>query len=301
MTTILGVLQCQVNKAMKDEMKTCKCKSEDANVEFKKGEEELAPKNHRMAEPQNMRSCLPDICSRHLSPNPKERAWDIMSPRLTLTDEDHHKIVDLSSTIPVSDIIFVSATSDNHFDETQAMVHSLHTVVYPRVQNMTFVLFDIGLTAEQHDKTAKACRCLLIKFPFEKFPSFFKDLSTYTWKPVTIKASMLKARRLVVYQDSSVSWNNTVQELLDRGERLGLQLWGADIMHNIPVTTLKGTFDYFGDQPCAYLNYTSLQAGFGVYKQTSFVVRTILEPWAKCALERDCLIPGVTNQSIIQT
>ncbi|KAH9512411.1 hypothetical protein Btru_039471 [Bulinus truncatus] len=109
---------------------------------------------------------------------------------------------------------------------------------------------------------------------------------------------MLKARRLVVYQDSSVSWKDTVQELLDRGEKLGLQLWGANFMHNIPVTTLKGTFDYFGDQPCAYLNYTSLQAGFGVYKQTPFVVRAILEPWAKCALERDCLIPGVTSQSI---
>ncbi|KAH9489292.1 hypothetical protein Btru_056966 [Bulinus truncatus] len=32
-----------------------------------------------------------------------------------------------------SDVIFVSATSDNHFDETQAMVHNLHTVFYPRV------------------------------------------------------------------------------------------------------------------------------------------------------------------------
>ncbi|KAH9508834.1 hypothetical protein Btru_050167 [Bulinus truncatus] len=32
-------------------------------------------------------TCLPDSCSRHLSLNPKERIWEILSPRLTLTDE----------------------------------------------------------------------------------------------------------------------------------------------------------------------------------------------------------------------
>ncbi|KAI8771527.1 hypothetical protein BgiBS90_028246 [Biomphalaria glabrata] len=147
-------------------------------------------------------------------------------------------------------------------------------------------------------QTEKSCRCQVISLPFDKVPSYFKELGFCTWKPVLIMACMMKARKSVVYQDASIYWKDTIVDFLDRGDKLGLQIWGGVGMHNIPVTTLKGTFDFFGEEPCAYLNYTSLQAGINVFKQTPFVVRTILEPWAKCALEPDCICPGCTRNHI---
>ncbi|KAI8771533.1 hypothetical protein BgiBS90_028252 [Biomphalaria glabrata] len=243
------------------------------------------------------KACQPENCFRPISLNPKERIWDLLSPELTLTEENRHLIEDLSSTIPVSDVIFVTATSDNHFDETQAAVHSLHTVVYPRVPNMILVIFDIGLTNGRREKTEKACKCHVVVFPFERFPKFFKERGCYTWKPLIVMASMMKARKLVVYQDASISWKDPVLELLDRGDKLGLQLWGAKIMHNIPVATLKGMFDYMGDMPCAYLNYTQIQSGIIVLKKAPFIVRAILEPWAKCGFEKDCFCPNTTINS----
>ncbi|KAK0065860.1 hypothetical protein Bpfe_004657, partial [Biomphalaria pfeifferi] len=242
--------------------------------------------------------CQPGSCFRPLSQNPKERIWDILSPKLTLTEQNRQQIVELSSTIPVSDVIFVTATSDNHYDETQYSVHNLHAVVYPKVKNMTFVIFDIGLTTKQREKTIKACRCHVIVFPFEKFPSFFKERGCYTWKPLIVMAAMIKANKFVIYQDASITWKDSVLEVLDRGDKLGLQLWGTNWMHNIPVATLKGMFDYMGDMPCAYLNYTQIQSGIIVFKQTPFIVRTVLEPWAKCGFEKDCFCPLTKENSV---
>ncbi|KAK0065936.1 hypothetical protein Bpfe_004733 [Biomphalaria pfeifferi] len=105
----------------------------------------------------------------------------------------------------------------------------------------------------------------------------------------------MKTKKLVVYQDASIYWKEHIVELLDRGDKLGLQVWGGRGMHNIPGATLKGMFDFFGDQPCAYINYTQLQAGVNVFKQTPFVVRSILEPWAKCVVELDCFCPNCTR------
>ncbi|KAK0065960.1 hypothetical protein Bpfe_004757, partial [Biomphalaria pfeifferi] len=242
--------------------------------------------------------CRPENCSKSISRSPEERIRDLLSPKLTLNDQDRQLISYLAYLIPDSDVIFATGTSSSHYDETQAMVHSLHTVVNPKVQNMTFVLLDLGLTPEQRQKTEKSCRCQVISFPFGKVPSYFKELSFCAWKPVLIMACMMKARKSVVYQDASIYWKDTIVEFLDRGDKFGLQIWGGKDMHNIPVTTLKGTFDYFGEEPCAYLNYTSLQAGINVFKQTPFVVRTILEPWAKCVLEPDCVCPGCTRNHL---
>ncbi|KAK6980294.1 sedoheptulokinase, partial [Biomphalaria glabrata] len=240
-------------------------------------------------------ACRSESCSRHLSQNHRERLWDILSPKLTLTDQDREKIVSLSSQIPASNIIFATATSANHYYESQAMIHRLHTVVFPYVQDKTFVLLDLGLTKEQRNKTEKACQCHVISFPFELFPKHFRDLHSCAWKPVFIMACMMKTKKLVVYQDASIYWKEHIVELLDRGDKLGLQLWGGRGMHNIPGATMKGMLDFFGDQPCAYINYTQLQAGVSVFKQTPFVVRAILEPWAKCVMELDCFCPNCTR------
>ncbi|KAI8771518.1 hypothetical protein BgiBS90_028237, partial [Biomphalaria glabrata] len=96
--------------------------------------------------------CLPETCSKSISQSPEERIRDLLSPKLTLNDQDRQLISYLAYLIPENDVVFATGTSSSHYDETQAMVHSLHTVVYPKVQNMSFVLLDLGLTPEQRQK-----------------------------------------------------------------------------------------------------------------------------------------------------
>ncbi|KAK6976515.1 hypothetical protein BgiMline_022948 [Biomphalaria glabrata] len=65
----------------------------------------------------------------------------VMSPNLSLTTDQRELIQ--------SDVIILSASSENHYAEMQAMFQNLHTVVYPNMANFTMVLFDIGLTKKQ--------------------------------------------------------------------------------------------------------------------------------------------------------
>ncbi|XP_055893302.1 uncharacterized protein LOC106076738 isoform X5 [Biomphalaria glabrata] len=247
---------------------------------------------HPLVQGTTKQACKYDNCSSEISNNVEERIWDILSPRFRLSKQQTSIIKVFSQSIPSSDTILLSAASSNHFNEFQAMVQNLHTVVYPVLSNVTYVFLDLGLTIKQRNLTEKACRCHVISFPFHLFPSWFKQLFFFHWKPIFILAAMMRANKLVIYQDSSINWKAGVTELLERADQLHLQLFVPNYFHNIPVATLKGMFDFMGEQPCTYLPFSQVPANFAIFKHTQFVIKAILQPWAKCAFERDCLIPN---------
>ena len=83
----------------------------------------------------------------------KRVAGLVENPKLELSPEQRGAILSMSEGIPETDIIIVSASSSNHYDEMQAMFHGLHTVVYPVMaeqrRNFSVVLFDLGLTRDE--------------------------------------------------------------------------------------------------------------------------------------------------------
>ncbi|XP_059162977.1 uncharacterized protein LOC131946302 isoform X1 [Physella acuta] len=231
-------------------------------------------------------------CTRPLDPDPEARLLDILtSPNLTLSEHQRRLILSMGQAIPESDVIFVSASSSNHYDEMQDMFYSLHKTVYPRVNNFTVVLFDIGLTEEQRIMTEKHCRCQVVTFPFEHFPAHVKENFCYAWKPLLIRAAIEKARKLLVYQDTSVRWSDRIQQVLDRAWDIGIQYFRSDGMARIPLHTLIQTFDYFGEEPCAFNIFPELPGGLSMYRKDVFNIRAILEPWARCAIEPECVCP----------
>ncbi|KAK6976520.1 hypothetical protein BgiMline_022953, partial [Biomphalaria glabrata] len=95
-------------------------------------------------------ACTNYSCPRVINPDPGARVKNmVMSTNLSLTTDQRKIVLTMGKTIPESDVIILSASSENHYDEMQAMFQNLHTVVYPNMTNFTMVLFDIGLTKEQ--------------------------------------------------------------------------------------------------------------------------------------------------------
>lgn len=94
---------------------------------------------------------------RILSFNDKGRPFNAsLLPYLTALDGEPNDQSDkLSNWAPV----FVTATSENHFRELRGMVHSMQSK-YPEAQ---FVVYDLGLTAQQVRDKARVILCL-IKF-----------------------------------------------------------------------------------------------------------------------------------------
>ncbi|CAL1537089.1 unnamed protein product [Lymnaea stagnalis] len=236
-------------------------------------------------------ACTRD-CIRPLSNNTEKRLNDVItSPNLTLSKQQRDAILSLSESIPESDVIFLSASSSNHYDEMQAMFHNLHTVVFPLIPNITVVLFDIGLTEDQRRKTELHCRCHVVRFPAEKFPPHMKTNICYSWKPVIVRATMDKVRQILVYQDASIRWDQQLLAVINRTRTFGLQFHRNDYLSRISLHTLKQTFNYFGEEPCAFSPFPELEANNGIYKKDPFVIRGLLEPWARCALEASCMCP----------
>lgn len=245
---------------------------------------------------ENIATACTRNCTRPLSNDPLERLNDVItSPKLTLSQQQRDAILSLAESIPESDVIFLSASSSNHYNEMQAMFHNLHTVVYPLMPNVTVVLFDIGLTAEERKKTEQHCRCHVVRFPAEKFPPHMKDNHCYSWKPVIVRATMEKARQILVYQDASIRWDQQMLTVMNRTRKFGLQFHRNDYLSRISLHTLKQTFDYFGEEPCAFSPFPELEANNGLYRRDGFIVRALLEPWARCALEAGCMCPVAPN------
>ncbi|KAK6976517.1 hypothetical protein BgiMline_022950, partial [Biomphalaria glabrata] len=95
-------------------------------------------------------ACTNYSCPRGINPDPGARVKKmVLSPKFSLSTDQRVMILTMGKTIPESDVIILSASSENHYDEMQAMFQNLHTVVYPNMTNFTMVLFDIGLTKEQ--------------------------------------------------------------------------------------------------------------------------------------------------------
>ncbi|CAL1535431.1 unnamed protein product [Lymnaea stagnalis] len=243
-------------------------------------------------------ACVDPNCSNQLSNDVTARVESLLgSPKTSLTDQQNELIRSLGQQIPESDVILITAASSNHYDESQALLHNLHQTIYPKLKNFTMVMWDIGLTAKQRQNMEKCCRCLVVSFPFEKFSSSHRDVRCYMWKPLVIRASLSRARKYLVWQDASIRFFNGAHTFFERAQTLGLQLmrkdWGEPVAHQ----TLPEMFDYMNQTHCAFNQYPELMSGIAVFKNEPFVQRLVVEPWARCAMERYCLCPRDSHRS----
>ncbi|KAK6976519.1 MetK 1 protein, partial [Biomphalaria glabrata] len=59
------------------------------------------------------------------------------------------------------------------------------------------------------------------------------------------------------------------------------------------------TFQYMAEDPCTFMHYPELQATSMLHKNDPLVIKTVLEPWARCALEETCICPVEPSKSIV--
>ncbi|GFN82184.1 hypothetical protein PoB_000869000 [Plakobranchus ocellatus] len=219
----------------------------------------------------------------------------VENPRLRLSAQQRGGILSMSAQIPEVDVIIVSASSSNHYSEMQAMFQRLHSVVYPvmaeQKRNFSVVLFDLGLNAEERRMTEQKCRCQVVSFPKHIFPPHVKDNHCYSWKPLIIRSVIERAKKYVVWQDSSIRWTKKFPEIFDNTERYGHQIVRYTNSSRVTANTLKPMFDYMQEDVCPFFPYPEVQASVQLHHRDPLVVSAVLEPWCKCALEKNCICP----------
>ncbi|KAK0065959.1 hypothetical protein Bpfe_004756, partial [Biomphalaria pfeifferi] len=140
------------------------------------------------------KTCRPENCSKSISQNAEKRIRDLLSPKLTLNDQDQQDFRCVRSR----------ADTGTEAQNCQSVPLSSDYIPLQRsaqlFQRVKFLCLETCTDHGLHDEGEKASRV---------------------------------PRRFYLLEI-------TVVEFLDRGDKLGLQIWGGKDMHNIPVTTLKG-------------------------------------------------------------
>ncbi|GFR64383.1 MetK_1 protein [Elysia marginata] len=237
-------------------------------------------------------ACTSYNCKDKISTSLEERVNDVLkSPELQLTNEHRAAIAAFSKMFPTNDIIIVSATSSNHFGETQKMFKSLHEEVYPRLKHFSVVLVDIGLTEMERKRAEEKCKCHVVRFPYHLFPAHVKVNNCYSFKPLSVLAAIQKARRMVIWQDSSVRWTSGIEHIMQRAELYGSQIIRYEGSARVTAHTLRQPFDYMKREVCAFTTFPEIEACAQIHKNDPVTLRLVLEPWARCGLERCCICP----------
>ncbi|RUS91549.1 hypothetical protein EGW08_000664 [Elysia chlorotica] len=249
---------------------------------------------------KDFRPCLKENCT-ELSSKPLRKRIEelVLAPHFHLDEQQLQNILSFTSNVSEEDVIIASASSANHFKEMEAMFAALHKTVYPDLKNFKVILFDIGLKKRQKRLTEKYCKCQVLSFPFKLFPPHVSNPLCYSWKAIIIRALISKARKLLIWQDSTVRWSKKFHTILQRAMQYGQQLTESPSAARITAHTLPQMFDYMGEDECHYFMYREIQAGFQVLKNDPLVIQAVLNPWTRCALEKSCMCP-VDPQTVIR-
>jgi hypothetical protein len=192
----------------------------------------------------------------------------------------------------VDTLTLVTYANANHFDEVQALIHNVHTVVFPVYrERVHFIFYDLGLTSRQAELLKKYCKCEVRRFPFEKYPVHVSDANSFAWKPIVIQ-STLQTHNLVMWMDASVRFRNaTVRQdlsyLINRVRINGLLVLAGD--GPMPCKTSTHTFKFLGEEPCLFHNYSGLTGTWGMVSRSDFTLNAVMRPWVSCALNYGCM------------
>ena len=159
-----------------------------------------------------------------------------------------------------------------------------------RVKSAPFIVYDIGLTAEERTLLKRYGHCRVLDFPFDKLPKFFTTLKCFSWK-VFIIAAHYEQADVLIWADASVRVRNTTQliHLIERARTRGVQQRFFEDMLPLPIHTDPEMFEYFGDSPCAYMPYRMCEGSFGIYHKEELIRRAVIHPWVACAGREACM------------
>ena len=185
-------------------------------------------------------------------------------------------------------LVFVSALSDNHFEEAKEMLRTV-TECLPET---TIIIYDLGLSRYiQNSISAYYKNVKLRRFPFYAYPPHVSSLQTYAWKPLIVK-QMATEYDIIMYGDSSVrllSCNITgaLQHLLH------FPFFGSPIRSKAVQHAHDGMIRYlqYPRRRSDMKDVASLMGGCWLMWANSEMKEKLIAPWAECALNKDCIAP----------
>ncbi|KAH7709866.1 Protein R05A10.7 [Aphelenchoides avenae] len=194
---------------------------------------------------------------------------------------------------PVSDNwtpVFVTAASSDHFMEMRGALNSM----WSRYPNATFVIYDIGLDADQSAEAVKWCNVEFKKFAFDKYPAHFRTGKKYAWK-FGIIAEQLKANREFFWLDASGRLSCDDLSVFPKSVRNSTAesflIFREQSQHSIFAATHPGMYEYFPQVNLEFLKAQTQKESNVLFFSDSNYTRELVKWALLCALTEDCIDP----------
>lgn len=246
------------------------------------------------AEVATVKPCPVKDC--HVSfPEPEERLGRILSTQFPVEHQylnalDNH----VNNQSEYADIVFIHASSANHYEESLGVVLDLKEKVFPQLRRQNsfsfkFFYYDLGLHQSQIKQLEKICGCTVKQFPFDKLPKRFRKVNSYAWKPLLFKIHLAHSK-YTVWLDACVRFKTgDLAPIMDKVDKVGVFTARSNFFmlpHTHPVM-----LEYFQLQPCQLAPFYETETGFVVMKNDAFVRRAIMDSWLACSFSSNCLCP----------
>lgn len=193
--------------------------------------------------------------------------------------------------------VIVTAANAGFYGVTQGLLKSIHELLLPKYKDLKIIYYDLGLQASQHNELVKYCKCEVRKFPFDEFPPHVKRLKTYTWKPIIIQ-QLLMEFGFVWWADSSVRFiTDDLDRALDYSRDNSFLIFTYAPILAVAFQTDPQTMQYFGEDPCKYRHFGENEATFVLFHYDE-ISRALVNAWAACALNEECMCPKGTESKL---
>ena len=185
-------------------------------------------------------------------------------------------------------IVVLSAASSDHAKEIEDMIASVQHF-YP---NIHIIIYSLGLTNLETEKLESYCNVQVRQFNFRKYPDFFRELKVYAWKPLMVY-EVSKEFDFIFYNDASIRFMKPVVDIVlplmkefpfipgSTFERKIVRKTHDGMLHYLKMTQSREELDVFG----------VVESNSFALTVNELTISKILEPWADCALHKECMAP----------
>jgi hypothetical protein len=184
--------------------------------------------------------------------------------------------------------VIVTAADSGYYGPMQASLFHIHK----QFPNHKIIVYDLGLTPDQVEKTKQKCKCQIKQFNingiYSNISAHISNLRTYSWKPLIIQET-LKNYETVIYIDSSIRFKaSNLNPILKRVQTVGLLT--QFIQLNFLCYTNEKIFDWFKETSNSFIDFYTIEANILIF-QNNFLTSLIMKAWVQCALSQSCISP----------
>lgn len=192
--------------------------------------------------------------------------------------------------------VFATAVNTDFYAQSHGLLQSLHKrfLTNPRYnKEVLIIVYDLGMTKRQLKMMTNHCRCQVRRFAFDNFPSHVRELKTYAFKPIIVQ-ELLMEYGFVWWMDSSIRLTtNDIDSAITYAKQNSM-LYTVTTSDRVKLSltkqTDKRTFKFLGEDRCKFRPFGETWATTVMFHYDR-LSRAVVQAWATCALNRDCIAP----------